>query len=618
MTLSERRIFSMVHTIGRRWRRFQWTRSFAAALVLLPAWLLLMMLADNFLILPPAGLLAGWGLLAAAVLLGTVALLYRVTWGRPRAGRLALLYESRVPGQGNRLINAVQFLLSRQAQRDPMARAVVIENAALLDPKTARRAVDFAPVGKTFRGVALCAVLLGGYWACYPQWAANALQRLLQPTEPAGHLLAAEIQVVPGKAHVVEGDDLPVRAAVSARLPQYMPQAAQLEFRYPQAGPRGLEWKSAAMRASVGGTEFEYVLKNIARPLEYRVRAGRSVSERYEVAVQPRPRVEGLQANIAPPSYTGWPAQQLPLNAGNVAALVGSRVEIHLTATAELSAGHLELSDHSREPLELDAANPRKATAHFILREGGSYSVHLVDRDKLANAVPPQYSLTAQPDECPTANITAPARDLVLPLDQNVDVAIEAEDDIGLARIVLQIRVGNDDWKDLQQWTVPGRDVRRRTVSARLSPTELKLKLGDVLLYRAVAGDYREPEANLGVGRTWSLTVAAPAKGENLFLAQAKRLYESLEQILALQRQNRNEFDLDAALLSVRERQEEIRQLTLKLVDQQRDSPGGINGVLAPLTELANGLMLQATQLLDGHRLESGDAASATDKPVLS
>ena len=49
---------------------------------------------------------------------------------------------------------------------------------------------------------------------------------------------------------------------------------------------------------------------------------------------------------------------------------------------------------------------------------------------------------------------------------------------------------------------------------------------------------------------------------------------------------------------SVRQRQEEIRQLTLKLIDQQRDTPGGIRGVLGPLTELANGLMLQATQLL--------------------
>lgn len=33
---------------------------------------------------------------------------------------------------------------------------------------------------------------------------------------------------------------------------------------------------------------------------------------------------------------------------------------------------------------------------------------------------------------------------------------------------------------------------------------------------------------------------------------------------------------------------------------------------------LAEARRAQATQLLDGHRLESGDAASATDKPVLS
>ena len=164
---------------------------------------------------------------------------------------------------------------------------------------------------------------------------------------------------------------------------------------------------------------------------------------------------------------------------------------------------------------------------------------------------------------------------------------------------MLQTRVGNEDWKDLKQWTISRHDLRRPQLSARLVPAELKLKAGDVLLYRAVASDFREPEANMGVGRTWSLTVAAPAKGENPFLAQAKRLYESLEQILALQRQNRNEFDLDAALLSVRQRQEEIRDLTLKLVDQQRNTPGGINAVIAPPDGACQWACWQATQLLE-------------------
>ena len=140
--------------------------------------------------------------------------------------------------------------------------------------------------------------------------------------------------------------------------------------------------------------------------MEYRIRAGRSLSECFQVAVQPRPRVQQLQVNVAPPSYTGWPAQQLPLNAGNVAALVGSRVEIRLTASTELSAGRLELSDHSRVPLEIDAANPRNATAHFILRESGTTLVARRRSRRSLDCRAAQYVLTAQPDESPTANIT--------------------------------------------------------------------------------------------------------------------------------------------------------------------------------------------------------------------
>ena len=115
-------------------------------------------------------------------------------------------------------------------------------------------------VRKIFRGVALCAVLLGGYAACYPQWTANAMQRLLCPTDPAGHLLAADIQVTPGNAHVVEGDDLPSRPW-SGASPQYMPKTVKIEYRVP-----GMAWRTGIMRGSAAGTEFAFALTSVPRP----------------------------------------------------------------------------------------------------------------------------------------------------------------------------------------------------------------------------------------------------------------------------------------------------------------------------------------------------------------
>ncbi|MFQ5805226.1 MAG: hypothetical protein ACE5I3_02110 [Phycisphaerae bacterium] len=634
MSPPQQSIFGMVATIRRHWLRRQLVGHLAVGLIVLLGWLLVMVVLDNLAMLSWRHFVLAWVALAAGLAGWAVVFARRVAFGRPSAARLALLYEARVPGRENRLINAVQFLESRQAQRDALAYATVIENATALDPRTAPQAIDRRPVRNALIGLGVCAALLLGYAGLRPQWAGNALARLFRPFTPMPHLLATEPVVSPGNVELVEGAPLTIEARVLAPRVGRAPDRAYVEYRLAEldwtrsamhavnvaAGLRGGRKQAAAgapagrddrletgptssvaagLRAgrSMDGT-FRCEFDSVRHPLVYRVRAGRSVSPTYVVTLQYRPRVEQLRLNVRRPEYAGGETRELKPNMGDVVALEGSMIGLKLTASVPLSSGQIEFATGEPVRLEVGGNERREASGHFELRRSGNYAIRLMDTNGLSNLRPPRYSLTAEPDQPPLAIVTSPARDLILPANSRLELVLEAEDDIGLTRLALQRRRGADGWQTLKAWPVAERGVRRRAERVGLSLPALGLQVGDVLRYRVVAWDNRRPKPNRGIGRTWSITVAEPSHDRALLAAETRRLLEALQRILALQRENRTALDLDRALEPIRARQQQIRRLTVEVIAEQRKAIRPTESLIARLEALADGLMLEAVQLL--------------------
>jgi len=591
----ERKIATMIGAIYRHWRRRELAGFAALAGIGLVAWLLVMIVLDNLLVLSSGQLLLGWGILAGAAVVVIVALFARLTVARPAAPRLACLYEARVPGQHNRLINSIQFMTARQLRSDPLVQAAIAENAVALDLGAAPRAVDRRPVQSLAIALGMVALLALAYTIVRPYWVANGLARLLQPLNPAPHLLATEPNVRPGNTEVTEGDSLTIEADVPASRHGYSPDEARLEY---QVGSRA--WAQASMTrliAEPGLASFQYIFPAVWRSLEYRVRAGRSMSPTYHVAVQARPRVSKLQVIVTRPAYAGGESRPLPRDVGDVTALVGSTIDVQIAASTALSAGALELTDGTAIPLEIGAV----VRGQFTLERSGGYAIRLTDTRGLMNLNPPRYTLTAEPDQAPVVAITRPGRDLILPANARLELRIEAEDDIGLARVVLQVRPGGGEWADVQTFETSPQGSRRQVheMTLDLAAMELQVNPGAPgLLYRAIALDRREPTANVGVGRTYSIAVAAADEESALLAAQTRRLLDALQHVLALQRENRTAFDLDREVEPIRARQQEIRDLTTATVEQERKAPRPHEAVLAELSALADGPMLQVAQLL--------------------
>jgi len=414
---------------------------------------------------------------------------------------------------------------------------------------------------------------------------------LFHPLSPAEHLLATEPVVTPGDVELIEGAPLTIEARVAVARIGSAPDAAYLEYRLAE-----LDWARSAMQAVEAGY-FRSDFEAVRHPLVYRVRAGRSLSPTYRVTLQYRPRVEHLQLRIRRPEYAGGQVRELKPNVGDVAALQGSTVEVSVTASVPLSTGQIEFATGEPVPLEVSAGR-QEASGRFQLRRSGNYAIRLTDTKGLSNLRPPRYSLTAEPDQPPLAVVTVPARDLILPASSELELMLEAEDDIGLTRLALQTRRGSEDWQVFKAWRVRDGNIRRRVERVRLSLLALGLKVDDVLLYRVVAWDNREPEPNVGIGRTWSITIAEASDDRALLAAETRRLLEGLRRILELQQENRTALDLDRALEPIRARQEQIRELTTELINEQRKVIRPTESLIAELESLADGPMLAAQQML--------------------
>lgn len=589
MTAAEQKIHRIVAGIRARWivaYLLRWTSLCAAALML---WLLAAIVLDNVLMLDAGQLRLTW-IPAAVLAIFTLMLpIWRLTRGGLSDDQLARLFESRVLNQRNRLINAVQFLRTPLTQNNALTLAVVLENAEALHETDTATAIDPWPTRRAL--IALSAVLLIvlAYTTLRPEAVRNGLTRLLNPTHPPPHFLSTDITVTPGDADVIEGQPL----AVNVTLGRNIPAQAHIEYRIGE-----LEWTRAEMTRE-GNAKYRFDgFKAVWHPMQYRIAAGRSVSPTHQVTLSYYPRVESLQVRITRPPYADGRQIELKPNVGDIIALAGSNVAIEVVSTRPIRAGGLAFSDDSFASLEVDEQNPHRGRAKFVIASPGTYAIRVIDDEGLANVNPPRYSIAVEPDQPPVAVIALPGRDLILPLNTVVDLTIEAQDDVGLASVALQVQYGGSDWSNHRQWDVPQIAVRRRVFAATLPLAEMGLKIGDVLLYRATATDRRPDKPNLGVGRTWSITITEASDDPALLADQTQRLLEALNRILELQKENRQAVDLDRDVEPIRGKQERIRQLMLEAIDAHRKVLRPSPTVVRELVDIADGPMVQAQTLL--------------------
>ncbi len=343
----------------------------------------------------------------------------------------------------------------------------------IIDRATPRRRLYF--------GAAAFIVCLA-IWGFAPNYMAGGLQTLLAPHR-LPHALATRLAVSPGNAEVIKGNDLRVKAVFSPATDE----AATLEWRL--AGNNTVN-QTGMQRPEEISSRFDYTFERVRESMTYRVRVGKEISSWFEVTIIDPPAVQSLQLTITSPNYTRRAKMELEENIGDVRALPGSSVSLHLQSNKNLAQAELRFDSGATLPLRLEQD---RATIAFPIRKPDVYAIHLVDQKGLSNPDPIRYRIELENDGMPSVRIVDPGSDIDLDESMLLPLAVEAEDDFGFSSldIVYELLPSYGGETRPGRWSLPLVSAQTDEVSVQAAWDLSKLGMGpeDVVRYYAEVRD---------------------------------------------------------------------------------------------------------------------------------
>ncbi|MBD3367084.1 MAG: hypothetical protein GF405_02775 [Candidatus Eisenbacteria bacterium] len=419
--------------------------------------------------------------LALAVLAGLVGGL-AVRVGRPLARRLgpqeiAARIEERHPEMGERLRAAAGLWAKRGRGRHgysvELIDALIDEAAGLVLGRDIRDAAAVRGLGR--RALVLLVVLAVSVAAVGATGTDGvaAVGRLREPWR-SDVMPRVTLSVTPGDTTLVSGSSLRVRAVV--RGPEDDAPLFVTRDRNGAATERTMTRTDDGYRATVS---------DVREPLSYSVAAGETTSDEFDVAVLERPFVSGVRLAYEFPEYSGLVPRTVDENNGDITALAGTRVQVGISGSKPLESAVLRFEDGGA--LDLERMGPASFSGTLTVSESQAYSIEIEDTLGLANAGPPTYSISAIPDESPLVTIVEPGRDIEIPNDMLLDIAVSAIDDYGVSG--LRIRYAVDGLAEEGVVPLPHAGGREVVSEITWDLSETGILPGSVLIYFAEVVD---------------------------------------------------------------------------------------------------------------------------------
>ncbi|MEQ1859819.1 MAG: DUF4175 family protein [Chthoniobacteraceae bacterium] len=512
------RILSKLNAFAQRRRKLILIRGAATACGMLLATMLLVAAADYLFVLPDG---VRYGLSAAAYLAVLVAewrTCLRLLAHAPGPKRLARLIEHAEPKLREDLLSAVE-LGSEDESRvfdSPQFRALVQQDvAARIDTMEVDRVL---PVNLVRRAIIAASAILV---AVVVLFIASGFQlgtlmlRALMPGVNLARVSKTQIEVLspsPAETLVPFGDAVPLLV----KLTGVPAREAFLETFTERDG------RQKVKLTAVGKDTFSGAIQVGREDMRYRVRAGDGITKKYLLDAEARPYIVKFTKTFRSPAYTKAEPRTVTEENGDLIAIEGTEVDLSLETNQPIKTAELRLDQGkggTTAPLEI--GKDGRLTGSVRLDKSGTYRVHLLAKTTdFENKFDPEYELRAEPDLVPKIEITEPKRDLLLPANDVVDIAGEASDDQGLARVEQHIRVNEDAWKKAP---LAGESGLKATVTRRWDLYELGAKAGDLITTKLVAFDLK---GNKGESRPLQITVTTAGM-------EIKRI-ETLDAMVAL------------------------------------------------------------------------------------
>jgi hypothetical protein len=209
-------------------------------------------------------------------------------------------------------------------------------------------------------------------------------------------------------------------------------------------------------------------------------------------------RVDGfeeLRLVLTPPAYTRR-SPAIQTGDGNIVALAGTRVDVHIETNQKLAAALLSVGGQVAARMSQEAEHHYHHS--FVVDQDSNYGLSLVALDDSNQKWEAVYSIRAIKDRPPEVHITSPASDLLLESKDHaatVPIAITARDDCEVALMKLKYikTTGEGDAAKFESGEIainrlPDDEGNARG-SARLDLAALGVASGSSVVFHAEAFD---------------------------------------------------------------------------------------------------------------------------------
>jgi hypothetical protein len=350
--------------------------------------------------------------------------------------------EGVVPGSKNSLVNwldlhdeslpaAIRASLGQRAARD-------LARADLEQAISGRRAIVLTAVTAGF-ALAVFVLLLssgaGGF--------ATLLARAFAPFGGGATVRHTQLTLVrptTGDAVIGVGQSFNVAVQVDGRVPDPdRPDALKLLYRYRDGEPyeeQPLDPETGDLWATVVPPSRTF------NGFHYKVVGGDASTPEFRVTVRGTPLVERFDVTYHYRKYTGCSDDHS--RDANLRALRGTEAELLIHTNRPVKEGRLEVEtkDGKRDVLaELVPGDAQAMRARLVIEENGHYRVWFKSADGDSNAAAMPYTIQADADLPPKAELTKPAADVTLPANGTLRLEGSASDDIGVKEVTLRLRL---------------------------------------------------------------------------------------------------------------------------------------------------------------------------------
>jgi hypothetical protein len=518
----------------------------------------------------PAAWRLAFGLLSVgAGLAAAYAFLLRPLLVPMRDDQLALLFERRFPELSSVLVSAVQLAGGGAPASRDMVEAVLEHaesRASDLDPGAVPRLnkLNRLALASVVSLAAVTGAILAG-----PTAARTFARRYLHPfgpTEWPRHTRLL-IEVAGSKAATVpvaRGEQVAVKVIARNTRANPMwrpPDTVRLEYRYASGDADAIHMRR------IQGPVYKAYFNDVLEDLTLVARTGREQTREVTVRVVALPSVEDAWLSFEYPEYTGLPPDPPSRSITEVRALAGTRVRVRIKSNKPLKPDGARIviegaPPRALSPVRADANTPATHQGSFVLRKGMKwFRIEIEDTSGLTNKRHPRnFQVRVIEDRPPQVKIAEPGRETRCTPYALVPLDVRVKDDLAIRGAWLRFATGPKEEPRTQPFELETRRPKEAAITYRWDLSELRLKVGQTLSYRAEADDFRDTfppgsKQTRQVGRSdpHYIRIVSPADLAGELDRERFALRDRLKKVKARQEDDRRK----------------VRQLLRKLTDRQ-------------------------------------------------